>query len=300
MLSIILKIINNIKSKLILIILRFDNKTFENIYKKAIFKYYNDINHTPNTEQLEIINYLKDNPANLFSYEFTKKYSEVDIIVYTDDKKKLKYVLLEDKKLYFKRNCSEKQIKELFSTLLLVQDIKSPHRYLTNDFNISKDDIVADIGSAEGDFSLGIIEKVKKVYLFESDPELIEALQATFEPWKEKIIIINKYVSNKITETSTTLDSFFKDKESPSFLKIDVEGAEHSLLCGTKQLLSSKRLTKVVIASYHRYNDEIILRDELEKYDFKTEYSKGYMLSIWDGVLKKPYLRRGLIRATKS
>lgn len=47
--------------------------------------------------------------------------------------------------------------------------------------------MIADIGSAEGNFSLSNIENVKKVYLFESDKEWIEALEATFRPWRDKV-----------------------------------------------------------------------------------------------------------------
>ncbi|MFA6341138.1 MAG: FkbM family methyltransferase [Candidatus Paceibacterota bacterium] len=299
--SYIKPVARSIKSKKIRqLFLRMNGKITEYSFKKTILKYYDSLNPDEiDAEKKEVLEYLRSNPATLFPYEFTKKYKASDIKVFTDDKKGLKYVLWDDKKLYFKRSCAEKEIKELASSLFAVQDEKSPHRYLVPTFNASKDDIVADIGAAEGDFALSVVEKAKKVYLFESDPELIEALEATFEPWKKKVVIVSKYVSDKTTGNHTTLDHFFKDKELPTFLKIDVEGAELNLLHGAEQLLSNKGHMKIVIASYHKHNDEIVLRDELEKYDFKTEYSKGYMLSIWDGVLKEPYLRRGLIRAVK-
>lgn len=294
----IVKLITNKKIREVLFYI--NNKFTECTFKRIIFQYYDTLNIKEiDTEKKAVLEYLKFNPATLFPYEFTKKYKDADIKVFVDNEKKLKYVFLDNKKLYFKKNCTEKQIKKLFSSLLLVQDIESPHRYLVDGFDVSKNDIVADIGSAEGDFSLKIVEKVKRIYLFESNPELIGALQATFEPWKEKVTIVNKYVSDKITDKRITLDSFFKNKELPSFFKIDVEGAEYDLLCGAKQLLSNNKSIKIVMASYHRHNDENILREELNNKGFKTEYSKGYMLSLWDNQLIKPYLRRGLIRAIK-
>lgn len=51
--------------------------------------------------------------------------------------------------------------------------------------------IVADIGTAEGIFALNIIHSVKKVYLFECDPEWIIPLEKTFAPWINKIEIVN-------------------------------------------------------------------------------------------------------------
>ena len=52
---------------------------------------------------------------------------------------------------------------------------------------------------------------------------------------------------------------------------------------------------------FRKKNIQNILKEELEKLNFKKfEYSKGYMLSIWDNKIKKPYLRRGLIRTEKN
>ncbi len=75
--------------------------------------------------------------------------------------------------------------------------------------NVKDNDILSDIGAAEGNFSLSVIDKVQHVYLFETDNDWIEALEKTFEPWKEKVSIIHKFVGNKDTDTCITLDSFF-------------------------------------------------------------------------------------------
>lgn len=36
--------------------------------------------------------------------------------------------------------------------ILLEQDEKSPHRYLTSEFDVSEGDVVVDVGVAEGNF----------------------------------------------------------------------------------------------------------------------------------------------------
>jgi hypothetical protein len=291
--------IKRIKSKIRSLIFRLNYKKIEKIYKFKILKYYNEKLKKITPEEVEILKFLEKNPPCLFPYEFTKKYIAKDIKVFFDLEKDLRYTILDSKKLYFKRSSSEEQIKNIFSLLLMVQDKESPHKYLTDNFNMPEGNIVADIGAAEGDFSLAIIEKVKRLYIFESDSELIEALEATFEPWREKVIIINKYASDRINKKNLTLDSYFNEKELPNFIKIDVEGEERNVLIGAKNILRDKALLKIVIASYHRYNDEIVLRDILNNAGYQTEYSKGYMLSLWDNIIKEPYLRRGLIRATK-
>ncbi|MCC9138228.1 FkbM family methyltransferase [Pontibacter silvestris] len=179
------------------------------------------------------------------------------------------------------------------------QDKASPHKYLTDQFKVEKGEVVVDAGAAEGIFSLSVIEQVRKIYLFETDEEWIEALEATFAPWKEKVEIINKYVSNNNDHHNLSLDAFFKDKESVNFIKADVEGAEADLLEGSKELLSKDSNLKVAITTYHKQNDETHLAKVLHSSGFKTENSTGFMLYIYDKDIKPPYFRRGLIRAYK-
>jgi len=277
------------------------NKSSELIFRSAVMKYYkNTDSEKIDPEKKAVLNFLKTNPFNLFPYDFIKKYKRSDIKIFTDKNNGLKYGLLDGKKLYFKRSCTEKEAQNIFSGLILEQDLESPHRYLNNTFDVSSDDIVVDIGAAEGDFALSIVDKVKKIYIFEADFELIESLQATFEPWKEKIIIVNKYVSNTNKEQFTTLDSFFEDKEMPTFFKVDIEGAELDMIYGSNKILSTTLSTKVVMATYHKHDDEMVLGETLRKLGFHTEFSKGYMLSTWDGVIKAPFFRRALIRAIKQ
>jgi len=294
----LLKKISNKKIRDFIIFLH--NKSNEYTYNRSVLKYYSkfDLNQIE-PEKAKVIKFLRENPFNLFPYEFTKKYNSSDIKVLKDEKNGLKYSFLNSKKIYFKKKLSEDNIKNILNSLTLEQDIESPHRYLVENFNLSENEIVADIGAAEGDFALSIIDKVKMLYIFEADPELIESLKATFEPWKEKVVIVNKYISNKSNDMFTTLDLFFENKELPTFLKIDIEGAEYDSLQGANKILSKDSGIKVVIATYHKHNDEIVLNNELKKYGFKTEFSKGYILSIWDGIIKEPFLRRALIRAKK-
>ena len=39
------------------------------------------------------------------------------------------------------------------------------------DFEVSADDVAIDIGSAEGNFTLNIIDKIQRAYVIEADPE---------------------------------------------------------------------------------------------------------------------------------
>ena len=180
------------------------------------------------------------------------------------------------------------------------QDIDSPHRYLTNDFCVRDNDIVFDIGAAEGNFALSIVEKVRKIYLFETDSEWIEALHATFAPY-ENVEIINKFISDRNDQNKISIDCFIATKkEVVSFLKIDVDGEEANVLRGCEKTLTFQKPLKVALCTYHNQNDEVIFSKLLRSKGFEIVYSKGYMIFSYDKNIKPPYLRRGMIRAMKK
>lgn len=263
--------------------------------KQKVIAFY--ANKKLSTEQQEVINYLKDNPYSVFPYDFTKNYRAEQVEVHYDQEKDLHYSLLDGKRLYIKRGTAIDYIKKKLNAAALEQDPKSPHLYLEGDFQIEEGDVLADIGVQEGNFALEVIEKVSKVYLFEADKDWSEALEATFAPWKDKVVIINKFVGDKNDEGFVTLDEYFKDIEL-NFLKIDVDGAERQLLKGAKKLLTQDKL-KIALCTYHFQHDAEEFDALLKSNGFQTEFSKGYMLFHFDDKLRPPYLRRGLVRGWK-
>jgi hypothetical protein len=250
------------------------------------------------TEKKEILNYIIKNGIEIFPYEFTKNYSQDTVEVHLDKSSGLKYVLHNDNKLYFKKRWSKSRIKRSYSQLLMEQDIHSPHRYLNDSFSIKSSDIVVDFGAAEGNFSLSVVDKVKQLYLFEADKEWIVALNKTFEPWKHKVTIVQKFVSNCDDDKHCKGDTYFKDKKI-SFLKIDVDGAEKELLEGLKTILQNISPLKIALCTYHKNNDEADFSDLLSKNGFSHKASPGYMIFYYDKQIKAPYLRRGLLQAWK-
>ena len=246
-------------------------------------------------EKNEIYLFLKNNGLSFFPYEFIKNYNQNSISVYFDIDCDMYYVLHENKRLYFKTNWTEEQVKEYYNSLLIEQDIDSPHRYEYGTFRVNND-IVADIGAAEGIFALSVVERAKKIYLFEADASWIPVLEKTFEPWSNKVVIVNKFVSNTNTDNTICLDEYFS-VEKVSFLKADVEGSEIQLLQGVQKLLSQGGL-KLAICTYHGQNDSELINDFLIQKGYLTEFSKGYMLFLADKNLSAPWLRKALIRGT--
>ncbi|MDR2361188.1 MAG: FkbM family methyltransferase [Prevotellaceae bacterium] len=249
-------------------------------------------------EQQATLDYFKNHPFSVFPYPFTENYNADDIVVHTDNEKKMHYVLRDNKRLYFRNDWDESSVKVAYHMLLIEQDAASPHRYETDEFHVCEGDIVVDAGVAEGNFALSVIEKVKKLYLFEVDPAWIAALEATFAPWKEKVVIVNKYVSDHDEGDCITLDTFFGNEEI-DFIKADIEGAEPLLVAGAQRLLSARRPLKIAICTYHRQHDAETLHQMLQEKGFRTAFSNGYMVFPYGKYLTPPYLRRVLIRATK-
>jgi hypothetical protein len=271
-----------------------------NKLRKEILHFYRRLpDKQISEEQAEVISYLKKNPLSIFPYPFSEKYDYRVVQVFLDSNLDLRYVIVDGNRLYFKRQWSEDLIRGCYSFLQMEQDIESPHRYLTDDFSIAENNVVADIGAAEGNFTLSIVRQAGKIYLFESDKEWMEPLKATFAPWSHKVEIINKFVSDKNDEENITLDYFFANKEAIDFLKVDVEGTETEVLKGCDKVLSGHNNLKLAICTYHRHADGTFFQYLLKRYGFQVSNSKGYMIFTRDKEIKPPYLRRGLIRAIK-
>lgn len=102
-----------------------------------------------------------------------------------------------DKNYIFRKIFKRKNTKA-YRCLLIEQHPEHPHHYIDSPKEIT-DKTILDIGAAEGIFSLSAIEKARMIYLFEYDPKWIKALNATFEPWKDKVKIIKNTFQTQTT-----------------------------------------------------------------------------------------------------
>jgi hypothetical protein len=281
---------------------RYFQEEYQKQYEKenAIRNYFLSLNRSEQpSEIIEIIEYFQKHKFSVFPYEFARKYHARDIDVFYDASCNMCFVLHNEKKLYFPCGWNIEDIRNYYNGLCVEQDIESPHRYETKDYTVKAGDVIADIGTAEGIWALSNVEIAGKIYLFECEQKWVEALQKTFEPWKEKVVITNKYVSNTNSKREVTLDEFFKD-EIINCIKADIEGYEISLLEGSKTLFSKNDDLTLFLCTYHKEGDDKKLKKMLESMNFTVEYSDRYMLFIYDEELKEPYIRRGLIRAKKE
>ncbi len=270
--------------------------------RSDILNYY-DVKKTNSTENKELnsaISFLRKNPLHMFPYEFIYKYNSEKVIVFKDSSTELNYVYLENKKLFYPKVWSAGNIQYAHSFSCIEQDERSPHSYQDQSITYGPNDIVVDAGTAEGNFALEIVEKVKKLYLFECSDGWQEPLNKTFEPWKDKVEIIPLKLSSTVNANSTTIDHYFENKEPPTILKIDVDGDERNLLEGSRKLLKDQAYLRIALCVYHKRNDEKEFTDLLEDFNFSVKTSSGYMIFYLDEPLKKPYLRRALLFASKG
>jgi hypothetical protein len=270
------------------------------ILRKKILGYYASLpEEEVSEEQKEVLGYLEQNPVATFPYPFQDKYKPEEIEVFHDRENRMHYVLQDGKRLYFKKRWGKNRIKKAWSELLKEQDAVSPHRYLSESFSPSANDVVADIGAAEGNFALSVADKVKRIYLFEYDREWTEALKITFAPWKEKVEIINSYLGDYDKGNHIRFDTFFREKKDVTFLKIDVDGFEKKVLDGCSEVLGGSSPLKIALCTYHKNDDEKEFTNLLESKGFDVSPSRGYTIFYYDKKMKAPWLRRGLIRAVR-
>ena len=259
----------------------------------------------PAEEKIIIKKFLSKTLVSQISYPFIKEYHYRIVNVLWDKTKSLYYVYHNKKKLYFRKGLSKTGIRNLYNELCLEQDVRSPHSYFAFSIRYRPTDIAVDIGAAEGIWALDIVENVREIYLFECEADWIEALQATFEPWKDKVNIVNKYVSDFTDKKNTTLDDYFYSKNLfPDIIKADIEGAEVVCMKGASKLLTHP-IRHILLCTYHNYSDFTILSEIMENNHFEVQPSEGHMISIYSepdygckDITK--ILRKGLIHAYKQ
>lgn len=267
--------------------------------KKNLLNYYENHSFVLKKDMRDSLEYIKEKGLGVFNDIFIEKYHVFDISVSYDNERNMFFVMHNNKRMYMSREYNTVQkVKEYYRSIIIEQDKCSPHRYLDDTIQVENGDVVIDAGVAEGNFALEIIDRVKKLYLVEIDENWIEALKNTFEPYKEKVEIINKYLGSDSKDNHITIDDIAKNKEI-NFIKMDIEGAEVSALEGAKECLINNSNIKLDICSYHNHNDEKIIREFLERYGFCTWTTNGYMVFMTSTVEPKK-LVRGLVRGSKS
>ena len=222
-----------------------------------------------------------------------------------DDSLRLPYVIHKGKHLYFPRKYSVAQAVVAYKgyicgdRLLGKGEDFAPHQYQSKEFQVHDGDVVVDVGCAEALFSLDVIEQASKVYLIERDGIWKAPLLATFAPYKDKVVFVQKLVSDKDGRATVSLPSLLKSETaSPLFIKMDIEGYEPKVVRTLLPLLRERDGITLSCCTYHNNEDATILEQLFQQVGYRYEFSKGYMLFARYDQPAAPYFRHGVIRAS--
>lgn len=270
----------------------FNSIRLYNIKKRIINYCKNNKNDTTK----EIWEYLKKNELTYFNYEWFKDYDySVQYNIETDEEG-WKYINYNSHRMYFKKNWDIKIIEEYLNNLLPEQNKKSPHLYFDDNEKKEFYDVVIDAGSAEGLFSLEILDLSKKIYIFEPDEEWVEALKRTFRDYSDKVTIINKFLGD-VNKGCYNLSNLIRQEKKIDLIKLDIEGSEIELLYSIKDEL--KCVSEILVCVYHYQEEEKDLfhfLNNLLRINYSVIIRDGFILFLHDKNQKYPYLRHGVIR----
>lgn len=282
-----------------------NNEISLNQIRKMFIEFYFDTNKEDASNYSSELKYLRaQSDIPMIPYEQQKKIDE-PIYAEFDSQEGLPFVLHKNKRLYFPKHWTLQDAKKQYRYFIERENLlggnftpKAPHQYQSDTFKIEAGDVLLDIGSAEGLVALDTIETTKKTILYESDPIWFAPLKASFKPYMDKVEIINKLVSDKDSETSTTLiSSLHEFRNETFFVKMDIEGAEENVVTGNAGFFKKNKI-KAACCTYHNVEHYKNLKEIFESWGYTTSSSDGYILCFMDKVFTPPYFRKGLIRAT--
>lgn len=264
----------------------------ENVKNKVLEKYAS----VQEEEIQDVVKYFRHKGLNTYgSFEDTRQLC----LVYRDQEQH-PYVMFENKRMYFPDAYHFIIIdgKEFVDDISYEQKEGSPHQYVCKTSEIKQGGVIVDAGVCEGNFALRYIDKAMKVYLIEADGEWMHALKRTFQPYRDKVVFCQKFLTRYDSAGTITLDSLVTEKID--FLKMDIEGAEIDALLGGRRVLQRSN-ARCAVCSYHKQNDEENIRFLLESYGYCTQTSKGYMFFIHDeNIVDTLDLRRGVVYGYKN
>lgn len=266
--------------------------------RRRIISYFARHKNDYPAEYIEKAESLKSHKLHFMPAELVDKYRDVTAEVHHQDG--LPYVIHNGKKLFFRSELSDGSVQRLYRGLIMEQDYSSPHCYVDDQFGVCQGDVLLDLGAAEAIFTLDNIEKLEHAYLFECNDNWFAPLKATFEPWKDKVTIIRKYVSAENNDTNISIDEFVaKYNTKVNFIKMDIEGAECEALKGGEQTLrNSTHCIRLAICCYHRPLDCEYISNMMAEWNYKYKVNEGLLCYKYQPY--PPYFRRGVIKASKN
>ena len=239
----------------------------------------------PDKIEKEVLSYLEKNHLRMYNYSFYDEYLIKKTNIEYDSEAKLFYGLFNGKRMYLaKRFDTEQKARAYYNSVIMEQDLRSPHCYFNEKSNKYFKGNVIDIGAAEGVLGLKIIDKVDHLYMVEVDEEWVCALNFTYKDYLNKVTIINKFISDKEYLDETSIDSLFENVEIDA-IKMDIEGYELKALIGARKVLRDRKPFLSVCVYHHKYDNENI-KSFLTELGYECSNSKGVVVCYGDWELE--------------
>ena len=169
-----------------------------------------------------------------------------------------------------------------------------PEYFDPNIISLGENEIVVDGGAYYGDSIVSISREsggcYQHIYSFEPDVKKCEMMKQEFALYKN-VTIIPKGLWNQDAQLSfshaglgassslvfnlsdnietvsvTSLDVYFRDKELPTFIKMDIEGSEFEALRGAERIIKANKPT-LAICAYHKPEDVFMLTKLIHEYN---------------------------------
>jgi FkbM family methyltransferase len=184
------------------------------------------------------------------------------------------------------------------------------HYYQFKDTEISKGEILLDIGTAEGLFPLTVIDKCEHIFMIEPSKIFTNSLLKTFHNFQDKTTIINTAVGaiddevffnedsldGQVSNSNSgnhkislsRIDTLFKNKKI-TYLKADIEGFEQEMLLGAEETIKINK-PKIAITTYHKENNPkkiiTLIKSYVPEYHYFVkgihgEEPKPVMIHFW-------------------
>jgi len=267
--------------------------------RRRIYRQYGG---SPDPEVKEVLGFLNQHPELPLPtgmtppYEWTREYRPEAVLVERDSGNGLLHVKINGQRVFFPRHATPAEVQLAVSIGQMEQDRRSPHRYVGEGFNVDPGDVAVFIGASDGLFCLSLIDRLAKAYLFEPGTHWHEPLRATFAAWGGKVEIIPAAVGSTDGDGRVTLDHFFKDRQLPNYIQVDVDGGEQEVLAGAGRVLREATKLRLSLCTYHKRLDFPGFENQLAGLGYAIGHSPGFYLI---GV-RMPYLRRGILYAARG
>jgi hypothetical protein len=251
-------------------------------------------------EAAEIISFLESNSVEMIPYFYTLEVKDKEVPISKDPETGLHFVSIKGNNIYYPLAMDKETIADSVRVSIMEQDERSPHKYLPNKTMDVSGDIAILCGASDGIYALEIMNKFNKIYLFEANPDWIAPLKKTLHNYLDKVEVVPYFISDQNGPGSITLDTFLENKKGTvNYLQADIEGDELKMLLGGMRLLEQSNNLALSVCCYHTLGQEKELTDCLSGCGYKVSPSKGYLLLWMQYPLRSPYLRRGVLYATK-